>query len=121
MSAPNNQQQSSTATYSQAIQILEHARGQMTAIQGQVQAAKATLQSHYAGPDGQAYSQVMQTWLEEVDRIKNTCAAMENQLGNSMQADNRVQSANYQAVVDQGKLTPYGNSVENGAYNAMTT
>jgi hypothetical protein len=114
------QQQSSTATYGQAIQSLENARARMTAIQAQVQQAKAALQTQYQGPDGHAYAQVMDTWLAEVDRIKQTCEAMENQLGNSMQASNKVQSSNYQAVVNQGKLTPFGNSVEHGTYAAMT-
>jgi len=121
MSTPSGQQQtSSTATYSQAIQSLETARSSLTAQQATVQDAKTVLQSHYQGPDGQAYANVMDTWLQEVDRIKQTCEAMENQLGNSMQADNKVQSSNFQAVVDQGKLTAFGSSVENNTYAALT-
>ncbi|MEU0949406.1 WXG100 family type VII secretion target [Streptomyces canus] len=109
MSTPaGNMQQSSTATYTQAIETLEQAKNHMTTIQGQVLDAKSNLQSRYSGADGQAYSQVMQTWLEEVDRIKNTCEAMQNQLGNSMQASSGTQSENLQAVYDQGKLTPFG-------------
>jgi uncharacterized protein YukE len=120
MSTPNGQQASSTATYSQAIQSLESAKSQMNTIQGQVQQAKADLQVRYQGPDGQAYARVMDTWLEEVDRIKRTCEAMENQLGNSMQQSNKVQGDNLQAVSNQGNLTPFGSGVESGAYTAMT-
>lgn len=121
MSTPTGQQQqSSTATYSQAIQYLENARSRMTQVQMQVQDAKVSLQSHYQGPDGQAYSNVMDTWLSEVDRIKATCQAMENQLSNSMQASNNVQGHNFDAVLNQAKLNPFGGSVGNGAYNVMT-
>lgn len=120
MSTPIGQQQSSTATYNQAIQSLENAKSRMTTIQGQVQEAKANLQSHYQGPDGQAYSQVMDVWLSEVDRIKSTCDAMTNQLTTSMQTSNRTQSANLQSVASQAKLTPFGSATESGAYTAMT-
>ncbi|MFE6894441.1 hypothetical protein [Streptomyces sp. NPDC057694] len=116
---PSGRQQSSTATYNQAITSLENARSRMTTIQGQVQDAKTTLQAHYQGPDGQAYSQVMDTWLSEVDRIKRTCEAMENQLGVSMQSSNKAQGSVLDAVVDQGRLTPFGSSVASGAYSAM--
>ncbi|MER5699810.1 hypothetical protein ABT255_52735 [Streptomyces mirabilis] len=120
MSTPSGQMQhSSTATYSHAIQVLESAKTQMTAIRGQVEEAKATLSAHYGGPDGQAYAQVMETWCQEVDRIMNTCEAMQNQLGNSMQSNNKVQSGNLQAVYNQGRLTPFGSQVESGAYTAM--
>lgn len=119
MSTPAGRQQSSTATYSQAINNLENARSRMTTIQQQVQEAKTTLQAHYQGPDGQAYSQVMDTWLNEVDRIKRTCEAMENQLGNSMQSSNSAQGSVLNAVVDQGRLTAFGSSVAGGAYSAM--
>ncbi|HEY5834689.1 hypothetical protein [Streptomyces sp.] len=118
--ASGQQQQSSTATYGQAIQSLENARDRITAIQGQVQQAKAALQTQYQGPDGHAYAQVMDTWLQETERIKGTCAAMENELGISLQASNNVQASNYQAVVDQGKLTSFGGSVEHGTYSALT-
>lgn len=120
MSTPAGQQQSSTATYGQAIQALEDAKTEMNTIQGQVLEAKAALQVRYQGPDGQAYSQVMDTWLAEVDRIKSTCDAMENELGISMQSSNNVQQQNLQAVSDQGKLTAFGSAVESGAYKAMT-
>ncbi|MFF5408534.1 hypothetical protein ACFY8K_37525 [Streptomyces misionensis] len=119
MSTPAGRQQSSTATYSQAIRNLEHARTRMSTIQQQVQEAKTTLQAHYQGPDGQAYSQVMDTWLGEVDRIKSTCEAMENQLGNSMRSSNAAQSHGLDAVVGQGRLSALGGSVAGGAYAAM--
>ncbi|MCX5355741.1 hypothetical protein [Streptomyces mirabilis] len=113
-------QESSTATYGQAISSLESARSQMTLIQGDVQQAKATLQAHYQGEDGRAYARVMDTWLNEVDRIKRTCEAMENQLGNSMQSSNSAQAGAHQAIVDgDGHLTAFGSDVENGTYNAM--
>ncbi|GAB1340697.1 hypothetical protein ACE1SV_72870 [Streptomyces sp. E-15] len=122
MSTPTNGrlQESSTATYSQAISSLEGARSQMTLIQGEVQQAKATLQAHYQGEDGRAYARVMDTWLSEVDRIKRTCEAMENQLGNSMQSSNSAQAGAQQAIVDgDGHLTAFGSDVENGTYTAM--
>lgn len=120
MSTPSGQQQSATKTYSQAIEMLEDAKTHMATIQGQVQEAKAVLQSRYQGPDGRAYSQVMDTWLAEVDRIKSTCEAMQNQLGNSMQSSNNVQGANLEAVYNQGRLTPFGSSVADGVYTDLT-
>ncbi|CAM5491553.1 hypothetical protein [Streptomyces fumanus] len=123
MSTPadtGQQQHSSTATYDQAISLLEGARSSLTAIQDQVRTAKQTLQVHYQGPDGHAYANVMQTWLDEVNRIKSTCAAMENQLGISMQSANNVQAGAMQAVVDSGgNLTGFGSSIENDTYNVM--
>ncbi|WP_177246579.1 hypothetical protein [Actinacidiphila alni] len=98
---------------------MQNANQRIQSIQSQVEEAKSRLATAYQGADGQAYAQVMNTWLEEVDRIKMTCEAMQNQLGNSMQANNNVQSNNYQAVADQFKLTSFGSSVENGAYSAM--
>ncbi|MFF9488135.1 hypothetical protein [Streptomyces sp. NPDC014676] len=92
----------------------------MTKIQGQVETAKATLQTNYQGPDGHAYARVMETWLSEVDRIKRTCEAMENQLGFSMQASNNAQAGAMEEVVAGGKLTAFGNDVQNDAYNAMS-
>ncbi|KPI20819.1 hypothetical protein OK006_9445 [Actinobacteria bacterium OK006] len=120
VSTPSGQaQQSSTATYSQAIRSLEHAKTRMNTIKGQVQMAKADLQVRYQGPDGQAYSRVMDTWLGEVDRIERTCDALENQLGNSMQTSNRTQSGVLQAVVDDGRLTAFGGSLAGDTYSAM--
>ncbi|MFM9498996.1 hypothetical protein ACKI1Q_36015 [Streptomyces galilaeus] len=120
MSTPSNQtQQSSTATYGQAITSLEHAKTRMNTIKGQVQMAKADLQARYQGPDGLAYSRVMDTWLGEVDRIQRTCDALENQLGNSMQSSNRTQSGVLQAVVDEGRLTAFGSSLAGDTYTAM--
>jgi uncharacterized protein YukE len=120
VSTPSDQtQQSSTATYSQAIQSLEHAKTRMNTIKGQVQMAKADLQVRYQGPDGQAYARVMDTWLGEVDRIERTCDALENQLGNSMQTSNRTQSGALQAVVDGGRLTAFGGSLAGDTYSAM--
>ncbi|MFG2631468.1 hypothetical protein [Streptomyces sp. NPDC048473] len=120
MSTPAGQQQSSTATYSQATQALEGANTEMSTIQGQVEQAKAVLQTNYQGPDGHAYAQVMDTWLAEVDRIKHTCNAMEHQLQNSMQSSNTTQATNEQAVANQGKMTVFGSAAESGAYSAMT-
>ncbi|MYS21406.1 hypothetical protein GA0115240_13004 [Streptomyces sp. DvalAA-14] len=122
MSTPSgNLQQSSTATYSQAVQSLENARSRMTAVQGQVRDAAATLSSHYQGPDGQAYAQVMNTWLSEVDRIKATCEAMEDQLDNSLQASNKAQSDNLGAVQQQSHLSITHGSTSDGVYSAMTS
>jgi hypothetical protein len=121
MSTPaGNMQQSSTATYSQAVQFLESARSKMTAVQGQVADAAATLSGHYQGPDGQAYAQVMANWSAEVDRIKATCEAMENQLDNSMQASNRAQSDNMGAVQQTGHLSITHGSVSDGVYSALS-
>ncbi|MGC0379694.1 hypothetical protein [Streptomyces sp. SAI-229] len=121
MSTPSGtQQQSSSATYDLAIKSLETARSNMTKIQGQVETAKATLQTNYQGPDGHAYARVMETWLSEVDRIKRTCEAMENQLGFSMQASNNVQAGAMDAVVSDGQLTAFGGDVQNDTYNAMS-
>ncbi|MGW0876562.1 hypothetical protein ACWD3J_39985 [Streptomyces sp. NPDC002755] len=127
MSTSGQFQQSSTATYNQAIQLLEGAQTQMTQIQGQVTTAKANLQSRYGGVDGQAYSEVMRTWLEEVDRIKSTCEAMQNQLNISLRRSAGAQSGALDAVHSQGRLTPFaggaggggGAPAGDGAYAAM--
>lgn len=123
MSTPSGSlQQSSTATYSQAVNYLETARSQMTQIQSQVSEEVSALAAKYGGVDGQGYTQVMKTWLEEVDRIKATCEAMENQLNNSMVASNKTQSANEQAVQQQQQVQSsitHG-SVSNGVYSSMT-
>ncbi|MFC4035939.1 hypothetical protein ACFO3J_31415 [Streptomyces polygonati] len=122
MSTPSgNLQQSSTATYSQAVQFLENARSRMTAVQGQVRDAASSLSSHYQGPDGQAYAQVMATWLSEVDRIKATCEAMEDQLDNSLMASNKTQSDNMGAVQQQSHLSITHGSTSDGVYSAMTS
>jgi hypothetical protein len=121
MSTPSgNLQQSSTATYSQAVQYLEGARSRMTAVQGQVADAAATLSAHYQGPDGQAYAQVMANWSAEVDRIKATCEAMENQLDNSMMASNKTQSDSMGAVQQQGHLSISHGSTSDGVYSTLT-
>jgi hypothetical protein len=122
MSTPSgNLQQSSTATYSQAVQYLETARSRMTAVQGQVADAAATLAANYGGVDGQAYAQVMATWSSEVDRIKATCEAMENQLDNSLQASNKTQSDNSGLVQQQSHLSITHGSVSDGVYGALTS
>jgi hypothetical protein len=121
MSTPSgNLQQSSTATYSQAVQYLEGARSRMTAVQGQVADAAATLSAHYQGPDGQAYAQVMANWSAEVDRIKATCEAMENQLDNSMMASNKTQSDSMGAVQQQSHLSISHGSTSDGVYSMLT-
>lgn len=121
MSTPTgNLQQSSTATYGTAIQYLENARNRMTAIQAQVADAAATLSSHYGGPDGQAYAQVMATWSNEVDRIKATCEAMENQLNTSMATSNKAQSAGIDVVQQQGGLT-IDSGVSDNVFTTLTS
>ncbi|MFQ6144470.1 hypothetical protein ACLMNJ_15545 [Streptomyces seoulensis] len=120
MSDSGNKVVSSTATYGQAISSLEDARSSMTTIQSTVSDAKAALQAAYQGADGKAYAHVMETWLQEVDRIKNTCIAMENQLGFSAQSSGKAQANALQHVVDNGKLTPFGQSLEEHTYNAMS-
>lgn len=122
MSTPSGTtQQSSTATYSQAVSYLETARSKMTAVQQQVADAAATLSTHYQGPDGQAYAQVMAAWSAEVDRIKATCEAMENQLDTSLQASNKTQSDNLGAVQQAGHLSITHGSVSDGVYGALTS
>jgi hypothetical protein len=121
MSTPSaSTQQSSTATYSQAVSYLEAARSKMTTVQQQVADAAATLSSHYQGADGQAYAEVMATWSAEVDRIKATCEAMEDQLDNSLQASNKTQSDNLGAVQQASHLTITHGSVSDGVYGALT-
>ncbi|WP_329133369.1 hypothetical protein OG552_15720 [Streptomyces sp. NBC_01476] len=122
MSTPSgNLQQSSTATYATAVQYLEGARSQMAAVQGQVADAAATLSAHYQGPDGHAYAQVMANWSAEVDRIKATCEAMENQLDNSLMASNKTQSDNSGAVQQAGHLSISHGSVSDGVYSSLTS
>jgi uncharacterized protein YukE len=124
MSTPSGSlQQSSTATYSQAVSYLENARTQMSQIQSSVSEQVSALTAAYGGVDGQAYTQVMKTWLEEVDRIKATCEAMENQLNNSLVASNKAQGDNEQAVQQQQQLQAsitHG-SVSDGVYSSMTS
>jgi hypothetical protein len=121
MSTPSGSlQQSSTATYSQAVQYLENARTQMTQIQGQVADSAATLGTNYQGPDGQAYAQVMANWSAEVDRIKATCEAMENQLDNSLMASNKSQSDASGAVQQAAHLSITHGSTSDGVYGALT-
>ncbi|MEB3962997.1 hypothetical protein OKJ48_22505 [Streptomyces kunmingensis] len=121
MSTPTGStQQSSTATYSQAIESLNNAKTQMTTIQGQVEAAKADLQARYGGEDGRAYARVMETWLSEVDRIKSTCDAMQNQLTNSMHLSDKTQLNNLETVHGQTRLSALGSPAENNAFSTMT-
>ncbi|MGW3284590.1 WXG100 family type VII secretion target [Streptomyces sp. NPDC001002] len=120
MSPSGNLQESSTRTYSNAISFLEDARTRMTTIQGQVSDAAATLHTNYQGADGQAYAQVMATWSSEVDRIKNTCMAMENQLRNSMTSSNKTQSHNNDMVNSQLNLSVTGSPGDN-VYSTLTT
>jgi uncharacterized protein YukE len=116
MSTPaGNLQQSSSATYNQAIQSLRNADTQMAQVQAQVDEAKATLQSNYGGSDGQAYAQVMTSWLQEVDRIRNTCEAMENQLFTSMGSANKAQGMSIDEISAQGKLS----ATAEGAFNGL--
>ncbi|EYT81999.1 MULTISPECIES: hypothetical protein [unclassified Streptomyces] len=103
---------SQRATYTQSIGFLEQARQSLRQRQEVIRSHRETLASHYQGSDGVAYGQVVQTWLEEVDRIANTCVAMENTLGESMQRSSHVQEANYQAVVsNNGSLTGFGQGI----------
>ncbi|MER7183285.1 hypothetical protein ABT404_28085 [Streptomyces hyaluromycini] len=120
MSTSGNLQESSTKTYSNAISLLEDARTQMTTIQGQVADAAATLHTNYQGADGQAYAQVMATWSAEVDRIKNTCMAMENQLRTSMTSSNNTQNNNENLVRLQQNLSAIG-SPSDSVYSTLTT
>lgn len=122
MSTPSgNLQQSSTSTYGTAIQYLEAARSRMTAIQGQVADAAATLSSHYGGADGQAYAQVMAIWSSEVDRIKATCEAMENQLQTSMVNSNKAQGAGVDAVRQQSRLSIAPGAVSDSVFSSLTS
>jgi uncharacterized protein YukE len=103
---------SQVATYTQSISYLEQARTDLRTTQDMVRSHRDTLATHYQGRDGVAYGQVINTWLEEVDRIFNTCVAMENTLGESLQRSSHVQEANFQAVVSSGgSLTGYGQGI----------
>ncbi|MFD8810915.1 hypothetical protein ACFV23_05345 [Streptomyces sp. NPDC059627] len=121
MSTPGNMQESSKKTYTDAITLLGDARTKMTTVQSQVQDAAADLQARYQGADGQAYAQVMKIWLEEVDRIKHTCMAMENQLTNSMNNSENTQSGNLDLALGQKNLSAFGLSPASDAVFSQLT
>jgi uncharacterized protein YukE len=114
-------QQSSTATYSAAISYLQNAESRLVGIAGNVQGVRGSLLQTYGGVDGQAYAQVIQTWLDEVERIRHTCEAMQHQLEASMSSDNKAQGHNLDAVSRQKTLTPFNSPVATSTYGAMTT
>ncbi|MFF2328597.1 MULTISPECIES: hypothetical protein [unclassified Streptomyces] len=104
-----NNQKSTNEAYVKSIGFLEQARKGLQSTQDVVRSHREALATHYQGKDGVAFGRVIGTWLEEVDRIMNTCIAMENTLGESMQRDGHVQESNLQAVVNSGGgLTDYG-------------
>ncbi|MFF8908857.1 hypothetical protein [Streptomyces olivaceoviridis] len=120
--ADSGQQKSSKEAYIKSIGFLEQARQGLTNTQDVVRSHRQALATHYQGEDGNTMGQVIDTWLAEVDRIKNTCVAMENTLGESMQRDEHVQEANLQAVVNSGGgLTGYGQGVMSTATSTGTT
>ncbi|GGZ01067.1 hypothetical protein ACWDE9_01705 [Streptomyces olivaceoviridis] len=117
-----NNQKSTKEAYIKSIGFLEQARKGLQSTQDVVRSHRESLATHYQGRDGVAFGQVIDTWLEEVDRIMNTCIAMENTLGESMQRDEHVQESNFQAVVNSGGgLTGFGEGVTHVAPSVSST
>ncbi|WP_449340677.1 hypothetical protein, partial [Streptomyces canarius] len=69
-------QQKSSKEADQVHRFLEQARQGLTNTQDIVRSHRQALATHYQGEDGNTMGQVIDTWLAEVDRIKNTCVAM---------------------------------------------
>ncbi|MEU9336715.1 hypothetical protein AB0D49_26715 [Streptomyces sp. NPDC048290] len=108
-------QASTTEIYQGAITLLEGAKGNLSSSQGRVRDSAAQLSVDYSGPDGRAFQQVLEKWMNEVDQIKFTCDRMIDQLSTSMSTSGTTQADAEQLVQRQGNL-----SATEQAYNTLT-
>ncbi|MCF2131845.1 hypothetical protein L1I79_36305 [Strepomyces sp. STD 3.1] len=107
---PPTLQQSSTATYSTAIQSLEGAQGKLILIAQDVQNEKAALATSYQGEDGQMFQQVLDQWLRGEDYIYRKCQDLIDALTATMSRSGKTQGGNVQLVTSQ---------VNNPVYNTL--
>ncbi|MFJ5266788.1 hypothetical protein ACIQAC_40680 [Streptomyces sp. NPDC088387] len=107
-------QASQEQTYRSAISLLENARSALTASQGRISDAAATLGVDYKGSDGMAFGQLLEKWLNEVNQIKNTCGLMEEQLETSLR-----NSSNTQGDADEMVNRQMNLSARDNAFNTL--